>query len=49
MFGKVVKGMDIVNNIAKVRTGSSGPHENVPTEPIVIQSVEIVGAKPAPK
>jgi cyclophilin family peptidyl-prolyl cis-trans isomerase len=49
VFGKVVKGMDIVNNIAKVRTGTSGPHENVPAEPIVIQSVELVGAKPAPK
>ena len=41
VFGRVVQGMDIVNAIAKVRTGPSGQHRDVPVEPIVIESVNI--------
>lgn len=39
VFGKVVDGMEVVDKIAKVRTGFSGPHQNVPAEPIVIKKV----------
>jgi len=39
VFGKVVEGMDVVDVIAKVPTGFSGPHQNVPTEPVVIKSI----------
>ena len=39
VFGKVVDGMDVVDKIAKVPTGFSGPHQNVPTEPVVIKSI----------
>ena len=39
VFGKVVEGMDVVDKIAKVPTGFSGPHQNVPTEPVVIKSI----------
>ena len=42
VFGRVVQGMDIVNTIAKVRTGASGPHRDVPVEPIVIETVTLV-------
>ena len=49
VFGNVVKGMDVVNSIARVRTGSAGPHSDVPLEPVVIQSVEIIAARPAAK
>jgi peptidyl-prolyl cis-trans isomerase A (cyclophilin A) len=45
VFGKVVKGMDTVEAIKAVKTGSSGMHRDVPTEPVVIQSVVRVGAK----
>jgi len=40
VFAKVVGGMDVVDQIAKVRTGRQGPHEAVPTEPVVIESVK---------
>ncbi|HEX2650382.1 MAG TPA: peptidylprolyl isomerase [Burkholderiales bacterium] len=45
VFGKVVSGMDVVNKIAKVPTGSSGMHQDVPREPVVIESVTVVGDK----
>ena len=41
VFGKVVDGMDVVDQIAKVKTGFSGPHQNVPEEAIVIKKVGI--------
>lgn len=42
VFGKVVEGMDVVDAIAAVKTGNSGPHQNVPVEPVVITSATIV-------
>jgi cyclophilin family peptidyl-prolyl cis-trans isomerase len=42
VFGKVIEGMDVVDKIAKVKTAKKGPHENVPVEPIQIQSVSII-------
>ena len=42
VFGKVVDGMDVVDKIAKVRTGFAGPHQNVPEEPVVIRGVNVV-------
>ncbi len=38
VFGKVVDGMDVVDAIAGVKTGRHGPHDDVPTEPVVIRS-----------
>ena len=43
VFGKVVSGMDVVNKIAKVATGNSGMHQNVPRQAIVIESATVVG------
>jgi cyclophilin family peptidyl-prolyl cis-trans isomerase len=45
VFGKVVSGMDIVERIAKVPTGNAGAHQNVPREPIVIESATLLPAK----
>lgn len=42
VFGKVIEGMDTVEKIAKVPTGSSGMHRDVPREPVIIESVERV-------
>ena len=41
VFGKVVEGMDVVDKMAKVPTGSNPPHQNVPVTPIVINSVSL--------
>jgi len=38
VFGKVVKGMEIIDAIAKVKTGNRSGHSDVPVEPVVIQS-----------
>ena len=45
VFGKVVSGMDIVDRIAKSPTGNAGQHQNVPREPIVIESASVLPAK----
>jgi peptidyl-prolyl cis-trans isomerase A (cyclophilin A)/peptidyl-prolyl cis-trans isomerase B (cyclophilin B) len=39
VFGRVVEGMDVVDEIAGVETGRRGPHDDVPLEPVVIESV----------
>lgn len=41
VFGKVTKGMDIVDKMAKVKTVSNGPHQDVPLDPIEIKGVTI--------
>ena len=41
VFGQVIDGMDVVDEIAKVRTGNSGHHQDVPKEAIIIESVSI--------
>jgi cyclophilin family peptidyl-prolyl cis-trans isomerase len=45
VFGKVVAGMDVVDAIAQVPTGSRRGHNNVPLEPVVILSATVVAAK----
>ena len=41
VFGVVTEGMDVVDQIAEVATGSSGGHQDVPEETISIESVTI--------
>lgn len=38
VFGKVTKGMDVVDQIAKTKTGSNAQHRDVPLQPIIIES-----------
>jgi cyclophilin family peptidyl-prolyl cis-trans isomerase len=45
VFGKVVQGMDVVEKIALVPTGSTGGYQNVPTTPVVIESVKLLPEK----
>ncbi len=42
VFGKVTAGMDVVDKIGKVRTGSNGFHQDVPVEDVVIQKATVV-------
>ncbi|MCE9685139.1 peptidyl-prolyl cis-trans isomerase [Shewanella sp. AS16] len=41
VFGKVTTGMEIVQQIANVKTGTIAGHEDVPMDPIVIEKVTI--------
>jgi len=42
VFGKVVSGMDVVDQIEKVKTGRKGFHDDVPVDDVVInQAIEI--------
>ena len=41
VFGKVTEGLDVVDQIADVATGSLGGHQDVPLEVITIESVTI--------
>ena len=47
VFGKVTRGMEVVNRIAKVATANAGPHQNVPREPVSIESATVIPATPA--
>lgn len=42
VFGRVVEGMDVVDAIAQVPTGQSGPHSDVPKEPVLIQRISLM-------
>ena len=42
VFGEVVEGMDIVENIGTVSTGNTGGHGDVPQEPIIVEKVEVI-------
>jgi len=41
VFGRVTEGMEVVDEIAKVKTDNYGQHQDVPKEPVMIQSVTI--------
>jgi len=40
VFGEVTEGMDVVDAIAKVETGTVKGYQNVPTEPVIITSAK---------
>ncbi len=42
VFGKVVGGQDVVKKIAAVPTTTKPPYENVPSTPVVIESIRVV-------
>jgi peptidyl-prolyl cis-trans isomerase B (cyclophilin B) len=44
VFGKVVEGADVVDEISGVATGRSGMHENVPTDDVIVERAEVVTA-----
>ncbi|WP_337628073.1 peptidylprolyl isomerase [Duodenibacillus massiliensis] len=42
VFGRVVEGFDVIDRIAKVKTGSSRGFQDVPKEDVVIEKAEII-------
>lgn len=42
VFGRVVEGQDVVDEICRVRTGSRGMHQDVPLDDVVIERAEEV-------
>ncbi|MDQ5884206.1 MAG: peptidyl-prolyl cis-trans isomerase [Pseudomonadota bacterium] len=42
VFGHVTEGLDVVDAIAKVKTGSKNGHQDVPQESVVILSAEVI-------
>jgi cyclophilin family peptidyl-prolyl cis-trans isomerase len=44
VFGKVIKGMEVVDEIAAVLTRKVGSHGTVPVEPVAIKSVTVIKA-----
>jgi cyclophilin family peptidyl-prolyl cis-trans isomerase len=39
VFGRVTKGMEVVDAIAKVKTGRKGHHDDVPIQPVMLTQV----------
>jgi peptidyl-prolyl cis-trans isomerase B (cyclophilin B) len=42
VFGKVVKGQDVVDKIKALPTTTSGPYQNVPQEPVTIIKATVI-------
>jgi cyclophilin family peptidyl-prolyl cis-trans isomerase len=40
VFGQVVTGMEVIDAIAKVKTGDHGHHSDVPVEPVVVETAK---------
>ena len=47
VFGEVIKGMDVVDSIARVKTGNFNGFQDVPKTPIFIKNVSIVTDSPS--
>ena len=44
VFGKVTKGMDIVEKIKTVPTATNSGNQNVPVSPVIIESITLIDA-----
>jgi peptidyl-prolyl cis-trans isomerase A (cyclophilin A) len=42
VFGKVVEGMNVVDSIAKIKTGNKGPFYNIPLQTILVKSAKVI-------
>jgi cyclophilin family peptidyl-prolyl cis-trans isomerase len=49
VFGKVVRGMDVVQRIVNVPTAPRPPHANVPLKPVVIERARLLDTSAAKK
>jgi peptidyl-prolyl cis-trans isomerase B (cyclophilin B) len=42
VFGEVVEGKDVVDQIKAVKTSNSGFHQDVPVEPVLIEKATVI-------
>ncbi len=42
VFGRIASGMEVVQKIVQVPTGSLGPHQNMPRQPVVIERARLL-------
>ena len=42
VFGKVTEGTEVLDKIRAVETGSRAGHQDVPVDPVIIESVDVV-------
>jgi cyclophilin family peptidyl-prolyl cis-trans isomerase len=42
VFAQVVEGMDVVDKIRAVKTGNKAGHQDVPVEPVLINSIRVI-------
>ncbi|AGA34818.1 Peptidyl-prolyl cis-trans isomerase ppiB [Thioalkalivibrio nitratireducens DSM 14787] len=45
VFGSVAEGMSVVSEIERVKTGRVGMHQDVPAQPVIMQSVKRVSGE----
>ena len=45
VFGKVTSGMEVVDAIVSVPRGNFGPHQDVPTEPVLIKHATVIAPR----
>ena len=41
VFGKIVEGMEVIDQMSQVRTGNSRGHSDVPVEPIIVKKAQL--------
>ncbi len=49
VFARVTSGMDVVQKMLLVPTATTGPHQNVPRQPVVIERARLLEETPAAK
>ncbi|OUW05555.1 MAG: hypothetical protein CBD16_00865 [Betaproteobacteria bacterium TMED156] len=42
VFGKVIEGTDVIDDIAKVKTTTKGFHDDVPKKPVIIKKAYLI-------